>query len=52
VLELEKTLSNVQLKGDETERYDWFRHGDMGLQPYVTVDLEGLSSHMTLMNLE
>lgn len=37
-------VNNQKLEGDETDRYDWFYHGDMVFNRYVTTELDALAN--------
>lgn len=45
-------VNNKKLEGDEANRYNWFYHGDMRFQPYVTTDLEALANLKKLIPFE
>lgn len=39
-------VKNQVLTGEDTQRFDWFEHRDLGINPYVTIDLDALSLYM------
>ncbi len=43
-------VNGQKLTGEETNRFKWFYHRDMGLNSYVTINLDVLSSYLTLMD--
>ena len=42
-------VNGKKLTGEETVRFNWFYHRDIGGAPGVTVNLDALSSYLTLM---